>query len=60
MIADGVHQSLVVYEQQEQVHAGFDGCGTVLSVVALSSDAYLETRCLLFARIASWHRFGKM
>ena len=26
----------------------------------LSSDAYLETRCLLFARIASWHRFGKM
>ena len=26
----------------------------------LSSDAYLKTRCLLFARIASWHRFGKM
>ena len=26
----------------------------------LSSDAYLKTRCLLFARIASSHRFGKM
>ena len=38
VIADGVQQSLVVHEQQEQVHAGFDGCGTVLSVVALSSE----------------------